>query len=230
MDLDQLKVAVLKLLRENDEFRYAVAGLIGLEEVLRGLERHGGELVRLREDMNMGFQRYDQLFAEVFKKLEEYGQLFAELLRRLDRHWEESARFRAGVESALDRVQRHLDALGVMCGLVSEEAFREGLRGVVEKVFGFKLEKWEAFDKEGKVFGYETVVEVDVAVKDGRVILVEMTPRARMSDVAGFKRKAELYAEKEGRRPDWLIIVTPYVDEKAVRLAARLGVELYTEV
>jgi len=230
MDLAQLKAAILRLLKEDEEFRYAVAGLIGMEEVLRRLDRHGGELVRLREDMSRGFQRYDQLFAEVFMKLEEYGQLFAELLRRLDRHWEESARFRAGVESALDRFQRHLDALGVMCGLVSEEAFRDGLRGVVEKVFGFKLEKWEAHDKEGKVFGYSTDVEVDVAVKDGRVILVELLPRARMSDVAVFKRKAELYAEKEGRRPDRLIIVTPYVDEKAVRLAARLGIELYIEV
>jgi len=76
----------LKLLREDEEFRYAVAGLIGLEEILKRLDRHGGELVRLREDMNRGFQRYDQLFTEVFKKLEEYGRLFAELLRRLDRH------------------------------------------------------------------------------------------------------------------------------------------------
>jgi len=58
--------------------------------------------------------------------------------------------------------------------------------------------KWEAYDKEGKVFGYEAVVEVDVAVKDGRVILVEMLSRARMSDVAVFKWKAELYAEKGG--------------------------------
>jgi len=230
MELAQLRVAVLKLLREDEEFRYAVAGLIGMEEILKRLDRHGGELVKLREDMSRGFQRYDQLFAEVFERFEKHDQLFVELLRKLDRHWEESARFRAGVESAFDRFQRHLDALGVMCGLVSEEAFREGLRGVVEKVFGFKLEKWEAYDREGRVFGYEAVVEVDVAVKDGRVMLVEMTPRAQMSDVAVFKRKAELYAEKEGRRPDRLIIVTPYVDEKAVRLAARLGIELYTEV
>jgi len=230
VDLAQLKAAILKLLREDEEFRYAVAGLIGMEELLRRLDRHGGELVKLREDMNRGFQRYDKFFAEVFERFEKHDQHFVELLRKLDRHWEESARFRAGVKSALDRFQRHLDALGVMCGLVSEEAFREGLRGVVEKVFGFKLEKWEAYDKEGKVFGYSTDVEVDVAVEDGRVILVEMTPRARMSDVAVFKRKAELYAEKEGRRPDRLIIVTPYVDEKAVKLAARLGIDLYTEV
>ena len=47
-----LRARVLKLLREDEEFRYAVAGLIGLEEILRRLDRHESELVKLREDMN----------------------------------------------------------------------------------------------------------------------------------------------------------------------------------
>lgn len=36
----ELKERVLKLLREDLEFRYAVAGLIGLEEVLRRLDEN----------------------------------------------------------------------------------------------------------------------------------------------------------------------------------------------
>jgi len=237
VELAQLKAAILKLLREDEEFRYAVAGLIGLEEILKRLDRHEellvelfkrlekheeelvkiwGELARLREDMNKGFQRYDQLFAEVFK--------------RLDRHEEELMKLREDMNRGFDRLQRRLDALGARWGVMSEEAFREGLRGVVEEELGLRVERWTAYDEEGRVFGYEAVVEVDVAVKDGKVILIEITSHARASDVILFKRKAELYAEKEGRRPDRLIIVTPYVDEKAVRLAARLGIELYTEV
>jgi hypothetical protein len=43
---------MLKLLREDEEFRYAVAGLIGLEEILKRLDRNESELVKLREDMN----------------------------------------------------------------------------------------------------------------------------------------------------------------------------------
>ena len=55
-DMRSLKSEILRLLKEDEEFRYAVAGLIGLEEVLKRLDRHETQLVKLREDMNRGFE------------------------------------------------------------------------------------------------------------------------------------------------------------------------------
>ena len=49
--------------------------------------------------------------------------------------------------------------------MMAEEAFREGLRGVLEKEMGFKVERWRTYDESGKVFGYPSEVEVDVTVK-----------------------------------------------------------------
>ena len=43
-----------------------------------------------------------------------------------------------------------------------------------------------------------------------------------------FKKKADLYVEKEGRKPDRLIIITPYVEEDAKKVAEKLGIEIYT--
>ena len=51
MGLEELKSRMLKLLREDEEFRYAVAGLIGLDEMLKRLDRHEAELVKLRQDV-----------------------------------------------------------------------------------------------------------------------------------------------------------------------------------
>jgi len=51
----ELKRGELKLTREDQEFRYAVAGLIGLDETLKRLDRHGTELIKLREDIDEGF-------------------------------------------------------------------------------------------------------------------------------------------------------------------------------
>jgi hypothetical protein len=48
----QLKRKFLELLRKDEEFRYAVAGLLGLEEILKRLDRHEEQLIKLREDMN----------------------------------------------------------------------------------------------------------------------------------------------------------------------------------
>lgn len=66
IELDKLKADVLRLLREDEEFRYAVAGLIGLGEILKRmdahdakfveilkrLDAHEAELVKLRKDMS----------------------------------------------------------------------------------------------------------------------------------------------------------------------------------
>jgi len=180
----ELKSRILKLLREDEEFRYAVAGLLGLEEILKRLDRHEAELVRLREDMNRGFEL----------------------------------------------IERHISALGARWGLMAEDAFREGLRGLLEKELGLKVERWRVYDDAGIVFGYPSEVEVDIAVSDGKLILIEVSSHVRASDVLQFKRKAELYEKMTGRKPDKLIIVTPYIDEKVLEAARQLGVAAYTKV
>jgi len=187
----ELKSRILKLLREDEEFRYAVAGLLGLEEILKRLDRHEAELVRLREDMN---------------------------------------RLREDMIRGFELVERHISALGARWGLMAEEAFREGLRGLLEKELGFRVERWRAYDETGMVFGYPSEVEVDVTVSDGKLILIEVSSHVRASDVLQFRRKAELYEKVTGRKPDRLIIVTPYIDEKALEAARQLGVEAYTKV
>jgi hypothetical protein len=54
---------MLKMLKEDEEFRYAVAGLPGLEEILKRFDRHEDEVRRiwqeiekLREDMMKMFE------------------------------------------------------------------------------------------------------------------------------------------------------------------------------
>jgi len=191
MELAELKSRILKLLKEDEEFRYAVAGLIGLDEVLKRLDRHGEELVKLREDMN---------------------------------------KLREDMMRGFELLNRHISALGARWGLMAEEAFREGLRGVLEKELGFKVERWRAYDEMGKVFGYPSEVEVDIAIKEGKPILIEVSSHMRASDVYQFKRKAELYVEKTGEKPERLIVVTPYAEEKAIEASKRLGVEMYTKI
>lgn len=187
----ELKRRVLRLLREDEEFRYAVAGLIGLDEVLRRLDRHEAELVKLREDMN---------------------------------------KLREDMVRGFELVNRHISALGARWGLMAESAFREGLKGVLEKELGLTVERWTARDEEGAVYGYPSEVEVDVAVKDGKTILIEVKSHARASDVAEFSRKAKLYVVKTGRRPDRLVMVTPYTDEEASKAAKNLEIEIYTKI
>jgi len=212
MSLEELKSRILRLLREDEEFRYAVAGLIGLEEILKRLDRHGAELVRLRENM----VRYE---SELVRLREDMNKLREDMVRGFEL-----------VERRIELVERHISALGARWGLMAESAFRESLRGLLEREFGFRVERWRAYDETGIVFGYPSEVEIDVAVSDGKLILIEVSSHVRASDVLQFRRKAELYERKTGRRPDRLLMVTPYIDEKALEAARQLGIEVYTKV
>jgi len=211
-----LRARVLKLLREDEEFRYAVAGLIGLEEILRRLDRHESELVKLREDMNKlredmieGFKRHD---AEIIKLREDMNKL------------------REDMNRGFELVERHISALGARWGIIAETAFRESLRGVLEKELGLKVEKWRAYDEAGIVYGYPSEIDIDVVVRDGKTILVEVSSHIRKSDILIFKKKSELYWEKTGTKPERLLVVTPYIDEEAVEASQKLGIEVYTRV
>ncbi len=258
-----LKSRILRLLREDEEFRHAVAGLIGLQEILerldkheerfirieeeikrlredmnKGFERHDIELAKLREDMNRGFERYDseltRLREDMNKGFERYDNELAKLREDMNRGFErydnELAKLREDMNRGFELVNRHISALGARWGLMAEEAFIEGLKGVLEKEFGLKVEKWKTYDETGKVFGYPSEVEIDITVKDGKIILIEVSSHMRASDVSEFKRKAELYEEKTGKKPDELIAITPYIDEKALETSRRLGIEVYTKV
>jgi len=138
-------------------------------------------------------------------------------------------RFEA-IDRRFDRLERRIAALGARWDIESEEAFREGLRGILEKELELKVERWKTYDERGVVFGYPSEVEVEVAVVNGKIILIEISSHVRPSDVYAFKRKAELYKEKTGREPDKLIIVTTFAEEKALEAATKLGIEIYTDV
>ena len=216
---ERLKSRILKLLREDEEFRYAVAGLIGLDEILKRLDRHESHII------------------EILKRLDRHEERFLRIEQEIGRIWQEIEklredmnRLREDMMKGFEAVNRQISALGARWGLMSEEAFREGLKGILEKELGLKVERWTAFDEGGEVFGFPSPVEVDVAVKDGKTLLIEVSSQVRPSDVVTLYRKAKLYERKTGKRPDRLIFVTPFATDNAVKTAMELGVEIYTRV
>jgi hypothetical protein len=101
---------MLRMLKEDEEFRYAVAGLLGLEEILKRLDRNEQELVRLREDMAKMFEKHEERFARI-----------EEEIRRI---WQEIERLREDMMKGFDAMNRRISALGARWGLESEEGLR----------------------------------------------------------------------------------------------------------
>ena len=74
-----LKAKLLELLRRDEEFRYAVAGLIGLDAILN-------ELKKLREDFSKRFEIIERKLLEHDKRFEEMNKRFEVLERKLLEH------------------------------------------------------------------------------------------------------------------------------------------------
>ncbi|MEM0219275.1 MAG: DUF3782 domain-containing protein [Thermoproteota archaeon] len=232
--MSSLKDEFLELLKRDEEFRYAVAGFLGLDEILKRLDKHEQRLIELREEMNKlredtnklredmiaGFKRHD----------EEIAKLREDMIAGFKRHDEEIAKLREDMINGFALVERHISALGARWGILTEEAFREGLKAIVEKEFNFKVERWMDYDSEGKVFGYPSPIEIDVAIHDEKIVLIEIKSHVDASNVFEFKRKVEFYEKITGKRVARKLMITPYAEEKAFEAARKLDLEIYTKV
>ena len=231
-----LKQKLLELLEKDPEFRYAVAGLIGFKEVLDRLSKHDEKFNKIEERILKVEERLEKIEEEIkkiYERLEDYDKKFNEILRRLEIHdkiLEEHSRRIEELAKRIEDLAKSIQALGMRWGLVSEEAFRRGMYGIVEKILGVgRVERWTYVDREGFVYGYPSLIDVDLVIKDSEHILVEIKASVSAGDVLEFKRIGELYEKVTGKKPK-LVIVTLYAHEKAKEVARVLEVEIYEGV
>ncbi len=132
------------------------------------------------------------------------------------------------MEEELKDTRRIMVVIAYRFGVLSEHAFREAMRYVVEEVLGVaRVESWIYHDSEGIVYGHPAIVEVDVAIRDREHILVEVKSRCSKADVAELYKIGRLYEKVKGVKPR-LVIVAGIVDRNAEELAEEMGVEIKT--
>ncbi len=143
---------------------------------------------------------------------------FKEGLGRLaehDQRFEEHARLLNGLDLKIE-------ALGSKWGI-----FREGMKSIVEQYFGGEVERGITDDEEGIVFGHPSKVEVDLIVKDGKHIIIEINSSIRKSDVPNLFQEGILYEKVKGVKPK-LVIISPFVEADAREEAEFHGIPVFT--
>jgi len=267
----ELKDALIKLLEEDKELRYTVAGLIGYKEVMdrladmaqilasmrdrlvgieqimeqlrkdmvEGFRRHDEELRRheqimeqLRKDMVEGFRRHDEELRRHEQIMEQLRKDMVEGFRRHDeelrRHEQIMEQLRKDMVEGFRRLDLKISALGARWGIMNEQSVRNGLKGILSKDLGYTVEEFNYSDNEGYVYGYPSSVQIDVVAKDSMVIVLEISSHVKRSDPPTVKRKAEFYERVTGRSVNKVVIVTPFIDDDAVDVCRRYGIEVYS--
>ena len=161
-------------------------------------------------------------FSEVLDRITKLEEGFADLGKRF---LDLENRF-ARIEEELRETRRVVIIIAHRFGVISEESFRQAMKYVVEDVLGVaKVEKWVYRDDDGYVYGYPSIVEVNVAIKDKEHIIIEVKSRASKADVSELHRIGLLYERREKVKPR-LVIIAGFVDSDTHSLAKRLGVEI----
>ena len=206
-----LKEEFLKLLREDVEFRYAVMGFLGIREIIEHIDKNTEAIKDLQEQVR-NMQRQVLEHSKAIKSLQKQILEHSKAIRAL--------------QEEIKRLGDKISALGARWGLIAEEIFRNALVKFVQDYFKVaEGKRWTYFDKEGKVFGYPTLIEIDIIVKDNIHHLIEVKSSVDPYDIWAFDRKCNFYRElnKVNVRK---IIITCYAEDRAKETAKALGVEI----
>ena len=127
------------------------------------------------------------------------------------------------------RVDRSIGALGARWGMQSEAAFRNALAGILEDSFGVTVRNVSEFDDTGEVFGRPDQVELDIIIKNGVLLILELKSSIDKAGMYSFERKARFYERHHDRKAHRLIVVSPMIDPRAVPVAKTLGIETFSD-
>ncbi len=110
-----LRREFIKLLESDVEFRYTVAGYLGLSEILRSIERLWEEVRELREEVRKFWENQNKLWEEVRALREDQKRLWEEvralregqnkLWENINRLWEEVRSLREGQNKLWEEVR-----------------------------------------------------------------------------------------------------------------------------
>jgi len=237
------------LLREDPELRRFILDLTrGLyadraqtedrfDRLLDELRRDREEQTRKWEENTCKWkenaQEQNRKWEESNRKWEENNRRWEENAQEQNRKWDESRQEFAAVHEEImaqaRKFDRSIGALGARWGLQSEAAFRNALAGILEQSFGVTVRNVCEFDDAGEVFGRPDQVELDIIIKNGLLLILELKSSMDKAGMYGFERKARFYERRHQREADRLIVVSPMIEPKALAVARDLGIETYSD-
>jgi len=165
--------------------------------------------------------RFDRLLAELRQDREAQEEKW----KAQEKKWDEN---QSTINRLITRIDSSIGALGARWGIRSEQSFRNALKSILEESFDIEVLNIVEFDDEGLVFGQPDQVEMDITIKNGLLIICEINSSMSRSDMYTFGRKVSFYEKRHNKTATRKLVISPWVDDHARRVAKKLGVEVYS--
>ncbi|NJO16966.1 MAG: DUF3782 domain-containing protein [Thioploca sp.] len=225
------------------------------DQMMQIIQQQLAEIRQLRETQERKWEAQERKWDEQNRKWDENQRQLRELEQKSDERWEANQRQWREIKRESDerweanqRVInemlesiRHLDnkidkkydqtlgALGTRWGLHSEDTFRNAISGILQEFpSGVEVIHVNEFDDTGEVFGRPDQIELDLIIRNGQLLIVEIKSSMSRGDMYLFERKARFYENRHQRTAQRLIVISPMVDNKAQEVAAKLGITVYS--
>lgn len=210
----ELSSAISEMFVKKDEYKEI---LIEIKSLHEASDRHSQEIKALREVTNKNTQEIKALH----KASDRHTQA-------IDKNSQTIETLREDMDKNFNNLDNKLVGLGARWGMMSEESFRNGLKAILREETGLKVERYEGYDDEGVVFDQPDQIEMDIIVKDGVLILIEIKSSVSKSDVTIFQRKVEFYEKENNVKAHRKVIISPFIDTRTANFAQHLGIEVST--
>jgi len=208
--MSSFKEEVLKLLREDENFRLEVMRLLGivntntsLNQLTDSVNRLTKAVEELKEEVRKLWEENHRIWEEIHRMWEEMGKLreenqkIWEEIRKLreenQKIWEEIRELRKDHEDltrTVRGVSRDLGGLSRTVGKLVEQDIRHYLPGWVRERYGIAVDRVRRLrlDSEAEFDGF-------VEAED-KVLLIEIKTTLRSRDIRDLARKVDRYRER----------------------------------
>ncbi|MEW5815060.1 MAG: DUF3782 domain-containing protein [Spirochaetota bacterium] len=174
-------------------------------------EQRVGELAQAQQSLAEAQQRTEQRVGELAQAQQRTEQRVGELAQaqqRTEQQVGQLAQAQIRLEETMQRgfkeLRDSISALGSRWGLQSEETFRNAIRGLLQET-GYSVMR-----------GCYGNREVDVVIKDGEHILLEITSSMKKSDIRKYNESADDYRNKTGKEPK-VMVAAIYIPPTVMR-------------
>jgi hypothetical protein len=194
------------------------------EEIRKLREELNAQVLALRKDG----EAMRAEFWEEIKKLREEMAKENQAMRA--EFWREMNKFREEFTESLKQFERsfniRLSIVGNRWGINAEMAFKEGMKTIVEKEFGWKVTKWRYEGILPDIHPKRDKYEIDVVISDSEVILVEIKGSASEADVIKFYDNVRAYERVNGVKAKRKVMIVALAYPDARLEAQKYGIEL----
>ena len=158
--------------------------------------------------------------AEVQRETVAQVQELAEAQQRTEARVQElteaQKRTEVRMEAGFESLSNQIAALGSRWGIYNEGTFRSTIRGVLSRTQGIEVREGMYGDRQ-----------VDVIIRNGEHVLLEITSRMHPVDIERLCRSADDYREREGVEPA-LMVATSYISPRLMQRI--MGLERRIEI